>query len=52
MHTRYECHCLIGTGMEAKLLVELLTSWAVLLQGSLDSFDSVLELGHWIKILP
>ena len=41
MYARYECHHLVGTRTEAKLLVELLTSWAVLLQSSPDSFDSV-----------
>ena len=48
---RYKCRYLVGTGTEAKLLVELLTSWVVLLQSSLDSFDSVRELGHRIKVL-
>ena len=37
--------------MEAVLLIKLLTSWTVLLQGSLDSFDSVRELGRRIKVL-
>ena len=32
--------------MEAELLVELLTSWIVMLQSSPDSFDSVRELGR------
>ena len=52
MYMRYECRHLIGTGTEAKLLVELLTSRAVLLQSSPDSFDSVRELGRRIKVLP
>ena len=34
------------------MLVELLTSWAVLLQSSPDSFDSVREHGRRIKVLP
>ena len=51
MYARYERHRLVRTGTEAKLLVGLLMSWTVLLQGSPDSFDSVLELGRRIKIL-
>ena len=51
MYTRYERRHLVGTGTEAKLLVELLTSWAVLLQSSPDSFDSVSEHGRRIKVL-
>ena len=51
MYAWYECHYFIGTGTEAELLVELLTSWAVLLQSSPDSFDSVRELGRRIKVL-
>ena len=51
MHAWYECHYLIGAGTEAKLLVELLTSWGVLLQSSPNSFDSVRELGRQIKVL-
>ena len=47
----YECHYLIGAGTEAELLVELLTSWAVLLQSSPDLFDNVRELGRRIKVL-
>ena len=38
----------VGTG--AKWLVELLTSWAILLQGSSDSFDSVWEPSHRIEV--
>ena len=52
MYARYERRCLFGTGTEAELLVKLLTSWTVLLQGSSDSFDSVRELGYRIKVLP
>ena len=51
MYARYERRHLIGTGTEAKLLVELLSSWAVLLQSSPDSLDSVWELGRRIKVL-
>ena len=52
MYARYECRHLVGSGTEAKLLVELLMSWAILLQSSLDSFDSVREFGRRIKVLP
>ena len=51
MYERYERRHLVGTGTEAKLLVELLTSWAVLLQSSPHSFDSVREYGCRIKVL-
>ena len=34
------------------MLVKLLTSWTVLLQGSSDSFDSVRGLGRRIEVLP
>ena len=37
----YECHYLIGTGTEAELLVELLTSRAVLLQCSPEPLNDV-----------
>ena len=33
------------------MLVEILMSWAVLMQSSPDSFDSVRELGRRIKVL-
>ena len=52
MYTRYERRGLVGTGTEAELLVKLLTSWTVPLQGSLDSFGSVRELGRRIKVRP
>ena len=52
MYARYECRRLVGTGTEAGLLVKLLMSWTVLLQGSSDSFDSVRGLGSRIKALP
>ena len=51
MYARHECRCLVEAGTEAELLVKLLTSWTVLPQGSLDSFDSVRELGRRIKVL-
>ena len=51
MYAQYECHFLVGIGTEAELLVKLLTSWAVLLQSSTASFDSVRELGRRIKVL-
>ena len=51
MYAWYERRRLVETGAKAKLLVELLTSWAVLLQSSPDSFDSVRELGRRIKVL-
>ena len=51
MYARYERRSLVGTGTEAELLVELLTSWAILAHGSPDSFDSVRELGRRIKVL-
>ena len=51
MYARYERRHLVGTGTVAELLVELLTSWVVLLQSSPDSFDSVRELGRRIKVL-
>ena len=51
MYAWYDGRHLVRTGTEAKLLVELLTSWTVLLQNSVDSFDSVRELGRRIKVL-
>ena len=51
MYARYECRRLVGTGTEAELLVELLTSRAALLQNSPDPLDSVRELGRRIKVL-
>ena len=41
MHAWYECHYLIGTGTEAGLLVELLSSRAVLLQCSPGPLNDV-----------
>ena len=51
MYARYECRHLIRTGTEAKLLVELSMSRAILLQNSPDSLDSVREPGRRIKVL-
>ena len=46
MYAWYICHNLVGAEMEAELLIELLTSWTVVLWGSPDSFDSVRGLGR------
>ena len=46
MYARYERRRLVGTGTEAKLLIELSTSRAILLQNSPDSLDSVREFGR------
>ena len=51
MYARHERRHLVWSGTEAELLVELLTSWAVLAHGSPDSFDSVREYGYRIKVL-
>ena len=51
MYARHEFHRLIGTETEAELLLELLTSWTVLAQSGLDSFNSVQERGRRIKVL-
>ena len=51
MYAWCECHYFIGTGTEAELLIELLTSRAVMLQNSPDPLDSVRELGRRIKVL-
>ena len=51
MYARYVRRHLVGTETEAESLVELLTSWTVLLQSSSDSFDGARELGRQIKIL-
>ena len=52
MYARHEFHRLIGTGTGAELLVELWTSWTVLLLSSSDSLDGVQELGCQIEVLP
>ena len=51
MYARYECCHLIGTGTEAKLLVKLLTSRAILLLDSPDMLNGVRGLGRRIKVL-
>ena len=51
MYAWYEHRHLVGAGTEDELLVELLTSWAVLLRNSPDSFDGVRELGRRIGVL-
>ena len=51
MYVRYECHRLIGTETEAELLVELLTSRDVLLQGSSDPLNGVCGLNSRIEAL-
>ena len=40
-----------STEMEAELLVELLTSWTVMLRSNPDSFNSVRGLGRQIDVL-
>ena len=52
MYARHECHRLLGTGTNAELLVELWTSWMVLLQSSSDSLDGVRGLHCRIEVLP
>ena len=51
MYARCECRHLIGTGTEAKLLIDLSMSRAILLQNSPDPLDSVRELDCRIKVL-
>ena len=51
MYARYECRHLVGTGTEAKLLVELLMSRVVLVQRSLDPLYDVPGLGSQITVL-
>ena len=46
MYARYVRRHLVGTETKSELLVELLTSWTVMLRSSLDSFNSVRELGR------
>ena len=50
MYAWYNCRHLVGTGTEAELLVELLTSRAVLLQNNPDSLNSVRGIGRRIKV--
>ena len=47
----YECHYLIRAGMEAELLVKLLTARVVLFQRSPDLLNSVQGLGSRIAVL-
>ena len=51
MYARHECRHFIGTETEARLLVELLTSRAVLLPNSPDPLNGVRGLGSRIKVL-
>ena len=51
MYAWYECHYFIGTGTEAELLVELLTSLAILLQCSSEPLDAVQGLGSRTMVL-
>ena len=51
MDAWYECHYLIGTGMEAELLIELLMSRTALLQCGPDSLCDVQGLGSRITVL-
>ena len=51
MYARYVCRHLVGTKTEVELLIELLTSWTVLLQSSPDLFDSVRGHGRRIKVM-
>ena len=46
MYAWYICHNLVGAEMEAELLIELLTSWTIVLRGGPDSFDGVRGLGR------
>ena len=52
MCMRYIRRSSVGARIEAKLLIELLTSWTVILQGSPDSFDRIQGLdcrcGVWL----
>ena len=51
MYTWHECDHFIGTETEARLLVELLTSRALMLQSSSDPLNGVRGLGGRIKVL-
>ena len=51
MYAWYECHYLIGTGTEAELLIELLTSRAVLLQCSPEPLNDVRGLDSRTMVL-
>ena len=51
MYAWYECHCFIGTGTEAELLVKLLTSRAVLLQCCPEPLNDVQGLDSRTMVL-
>ena len=51
MYAWCECHYFIGTGTEAELLIELLTSRTVLLQCGPDPLSDVQGLGSRITVL-
>ena len=51
MDAWYECHYLIEIGTEAELLIELLTSHAVLLQCSPEPLNDVHGLDSRIMVL-
>ena len=51
MYAWYECHCFIGTGTEAGLLIGLLMSRAVLLQCSPEPLNDVQGLGSRTMVL-
>ena len=51
MYAWCEYHYFIGTGTEAELLIELLTSRAALLQCSPDFLNDVQGLGSRIMVL-
>ena len=51
MYAWYKCHYLIGAGTEAELLIDLLTSRAILLQCSPDPLNNVQGLGSQIMVL-
>ena len=51
MYARYKRRPLVVTGMEAELLVELLTSRAVLLQCSPEPLNDVRGLDSHTKVL-
>ena len=51
MYAWYECHYLIGAGTEADLLIELLTSRAVLLQCCPEPLNDVQGLGSHTMVL-
>ena len=51
MYAWCECHYFIGTGTEAELLIELLTSRTILLQCGPDTLSDVQGLGSRITVL-